>query len=299
MLNTNYKFTAYLSKPWLKFLIVLVTLLVSGCSSIDEQQIESTTQNQPVAEIEIETSQGTQSITPTVVSYEPTEFEDSLEFINRPIFEFNDGLYRYFLIPVSEGYIKYVPGPVKTGIGNFFSNLREPLNMVNHIAQGEGGKFGVCLARFVINSTLGLFGLFDPADAWFDIKEQRATIAQTLRHYGVGYGNYLVLPILGQSDYRNAFSTIGESLLNPVHWISNNPETLYLQSLDSVNQFAPTAPSYEELYEQAEDPYLFFRNLYLQGVERDQDFPDGAQQIAPTTQTERSVKPTDEISNEK
>lgn len=277
-----------ISNSHLQIFALIILFTLAGCSTNQSSETEAAQQNNAVAPIEIETSQGSQLITPTVVSYEPKAFDDPLEFINRPIFNFNDGLYRYFLIPVGKGYSEYVPVPIQTGVGNFFSNLREPLNMINQIAQGEGGKFGICLARFVINSTLGLFGLFDPADKWFDLKEEYATFSDTLRFYGVGYGNYLVLPILGQSDYRNAFSTIGESLLNPVHWISDNPETLMLQSLNSVNQFAPTAPTYEELYEKANDPYVFFRNLYLQSVERDQDFPIGAQQIAPTKKMEKS-----------
>lgn len=276
------------SKSCLRIFALTIVLLLMGCSTNQSLNSVAAQQNDAPDTIQIETSQGSQSITPTVVSYEPKTFEDPLESFNRRVFNFNDGFYRYFLIPVGKGYSEYVPAPIQTGVGNFFSNLREPLNMVNHIAQGKGGKFGVCLARFVINSTLGLFGLFDPATKWFDLKEEQATFSDTLRFYGVGYGNYLVLPILGQSDYRNAFSTIGESLLNPVHWITDNPETLYLQSLNSVNQFAPTAPSYEELYDQADDPYVFFRNLYLQSVERDQDFPVGAQQIGPTKKTDKS-----------
>lgn len=269
------------------FLLVGI-LALTGCSTNSTSNVTIAQQNKPDSSIEIETSQGIQTITPTVVTYEPETFEDPLEFINRPIFKFNDKLYRYILIPASQVYTQYVPDPVQTGVGNFFVNLREPINMVNHLAQGEGSKFGVCLARFVINSTIGLFGIFDPATAWFNLQEERSTFSDTMRFYNIGYGNYLVLPIFGQSDFRNAFSTLGESLVNPVHWISDNPETFYLQSLDSLNQFAPTAPSYEELYDQAEDPYVFFRNLYLQSVERDQDFPEGAQQIAPTTKTETS-----------
>lgn len=253
--------------------------MISGCSSNNIEQAESeSTNNQDIV---IETSQGKQVLTPTVVTYDPVTFDDPLESINRPIFAFNDVIYRYLFIPVSKGYDTVVPDPVQTGVGNFFSNLREPLNLLNNLAQGEGKKSGTNLGRFLINSTVGLLGLFDPADAWFDLPEQTATIGDTLESYDVGYGNYLVLPILGQSDFRNAFSTISESILSPVHVISDSPQSTYLQGLDGFNDFVPTAPTYEELRAQSDDPYTFFRNMYLQSVLRDSEYK-GAVQFSPS-----------------
>ncbi|GAB2676465.1 VacJ family lipoprotein [Aliiglaciecola sp. 3_MG-2023] len=265
---------------FIKHCCLISFLIVSGCSSNNAEQVATTPSNNQ--EVVINTSQGEQVLTPTVVTYDPVTFEDPLESINRPIFAFNDVVYRYFLIPVSKGYDAVVPDPVQTGIGNFFSNLREPLNLLNNLAQGEGKKSGTNLGRFLINSTVGLLGLFDPADAWFDMPDETATIGDTLASYDVGYGNYLVLPILGQSDFRNAFSTIGESLLSPVHIISDSPESTYLQGLDGFNDFVPTAPSYEELRLESDDPYTFFRNMYLQSVERDAQFDGAVQQLSPS-----------------
>ncbi|MBU2879306.1 VacJ family lipoprotein [Aliiglaciecola lipolytica] len=265
---------------YIKLVCLISVLVVSGCSSSRVEQVDA----QPPSnqQITINTSQGEQVLTPTVVTYDPVTFADPLESINRPIFAFNDVVYRYFLIPVGKGYDAVVPDPVQTGIGNFFSNLREPLNLLNNLAQGEGKKSGTNLGRFLINSTVGLLGLFDPADAWFDMPEETATIGDTLASYDVGYGNYLVLPILGQSDFRNAFSTLSESILSPVHVISDSPESSYLQGLDGFNDFVPTAPSYEELRAQSDDPYTFFRNMYLQSVERDEQFEGAPQQFSPS-----------------
>ncbi|WP_353371470.1 VacJ family lipoprotein [Aliiglaciecola sp. NS0011-25] len=265
---------------YITLVCLISVLVVSGCSSSRVEQVDA----QPPSnqQITINTSQGEQVLTPTVVTYDPVTFADPLESINRPIFAFNDVVYRYFLIPVGKGYDAVVPDPVQTGIGNFFSNLREPLNLLNNLAQGEGKKSGTNLGRFLINSTVGLLGLFDPADAWFDMPEETATIGDTLASYDVGYGNYLVLPILGQSDFRNAFSTLSESILSPVHVISDSPESSYLQGLDGFNDFVPTAPSYEELRAQSDDPYTFFRNMYLQSVERDEQFEGAPQQFSPS-----------------
>ncbi|GAC13873.1 MlaA family lipoprotein [Aliiglaciecola lipolytica] len=276
MLDSN---TLNSLKKYASSLYLISFLVISGCSSNNIEQAESeSTNNQDIV---IETSQGKQVLTPTVVTYDPVTFDDPLESINRPIFAFNDVIYRYLFIPVSKGYDTVVPDPVQTGVGNFFSNLREPLNLLNNLAQGEGKKSGTNLGRFLINSTVGLLGLFDPADAWFDLPEQTATIGDTLESYDVGYGNYLVLPILGQSDFRNAFSTISESILSPVHVISDSPQSTYLQGLDGFNDFVPTAPTYEELRAQSDDPYTFFRNMYLQSVLRDSEYK-GAVQFSPS-----------------
>ncbi|WJG09184.1 VacJ family lipoprotein [Aliiglaciecola sp. LCG003] len=264
-------------------LMMLSVIMLTACSTNNStQQVANEQPPEANKAITITTSQGTQTLSPTVVTYDPETFEDPLEFINRPIFAFNDVLYRYVMIPVSKGYTAVIPDPVQTGIGNFFSNIREPLNLINHALQGEGKKSGTNLSRFLINSTIGLLGLFDPAEAWFDIEEDTATIGDTLESYQVGYGNYLVLPILGQSDFRNAFSTIGESILSPVRVISDAPQTAYLQGLDGFNEFAPSAPSYEELQAQSDDPYTFFRNLYLQSLKRDADFQSAPQQLSPS-----------------
>ncbi|GAA0858623.1 VacJ family lipoprotein [Aliiglaciecola litoralis] len=260
---------------------LVLLLFASGCST-NNNETTSAQQAADNKQIVINTSQGEQVLTPTVVTYDPEQFDDPLESINRPIFAFNDVLYRYVLIPIGKGYDAVVPDPVQSGIGNFFNNLREPLNLLNNLAQGEGKKSGANLSRFLINSTIGLLGLFDPADAWFDLPEQTATIGDTLESYDIGYGSYLVLPIFGQSDFRNAFSTFGETLLSPVQVISNPPQTGYLQGLDGVNDFSPSALSYEELHKQADDPYTFFRNLYLQNLKRDAQFKGTGQQFSPS-----------------
>jgi len=218
----------------------------------------------------IQTSQGSFELEPTVVSYAPQTFSDPLEAINRPIFAFNDLVFRYMFIPLAQGYQYVVPSPIRSGVSNFFSNIREPLNAINHVLQGEGKASGTSLSRFVINSTLGLLGFFDPANDWFAIKEQTATLNQTLASYDVGYGSFLVLPFLGQTDTRNGFATVVEGMIHPINLATDSPQTLYIQAYSSFHAFSPQADSYEILKQHTEDPYLFFRNLYLQGVLRDQ-----------------------------
>ncbi|MDP5138480.1 VacJ family lipoprotein, partial [Rheinheimera baltica] len=176
------------------------------------------------------------------------------------------------LIPLAKGYEYITPAPVRDKIGNAFSNIREPLSMLNNLAAGELKDAGTNLGRFLINTTIGILGLFDPATAWFDLPEAKQSIADTLAGYGVAPGPYLVLPLLGQNNVRGSTSVVSEYLLDPIGQVTNPPDTYYLQGVDAVDSFSDRARVYEELYRQAEDPYLYFRNQFLQGVKRDDHF---------------------------
>lgn len=262
-----------------------ICFLVSACAT---HQQEAAKPEQKPQLLTVKSSHGTQQIMPTVVAYEgppssqdgdtaqsqqQADFNDPLEWINRPIFTFNDVLYSYLLIPVSHGYNKIMPTPLKTGVSNFFANIREPINGINNMLQGKGSALVSNLSRFVINSTIGILGLFDPAKAWFDIDAQISHVDDTMRNYNMGYGSYLVLPILGSSDLRNGFSSIVESMTSPIHQISDYPQTLYLQTYEGFHGVVPKLISYEELGKNKEDPYVFFRNLYMQSLLRDSQFP--------------------------
>lgn len=230
----------------------------------------------------IETSQGSIDIQPTVVDMaerDPVtdtqaqqQYNDPLEGWNRGTFAFNHFTYTYALIPLAKGYEYVMPEPVRDKVGNAFSNIREPLSLLNNLAAGELKDAGTNLGRFLINSTIGILGLFDPATAWFDLPAAKQSVADTLSGYGVAPGPYLVLPILGQNNLRGSTSVISEFLLDPVGQVSSPPDTYYLQGVDAVDNFSDRARVYEKLYQQAEDPYLYFRNQFLQGVKRDDAF---------------------------
>lgn len=237
--------------------------------------------------VTIETSQGRLEVSPTVVSVadeqqdEPTGevvYNDPLEGLNRAIFSFNDFSYRYALLPISDGYRYVVPSSVRDKIGNAFDNLREPLNLLNNTFAGEFSEAGTNLGRFLINSTVGLLGFFDPATDWFHIAPEKQTIANTLQHYDISAGPYLVLPILGPSDSRGAFSTLTEGVIHPVNYVADPPETYQIRIVDGIDDFSSQSDIYRSLYEQAEDPYLYFRNQYIQGQRRDELFELSEQQ---------------------
>ncbi|MDP2716294.1 VacJ family lipoprotein [Rheinheimera sp.] len=232
----------------------------------------------------IETSQGSIEIQPTVVDManrdDPEtpadeaaeQYNDPLEGWNRAIFGFNHVAYSYALIPLVKGYEYVLPDVVRSKIGNAFRNIREPLSLLNNLAAGEVKDAGTNLGRFLINSTVGLLGLFDPASAWFNLPPAKQSLADTLAGYDVGPGPYLVLPILGQNNLRGSTSVVSEVLLDPLRQVTSTPDTYYLQGVDAVDNFTDRARVYETLYQQADDPYLYFRNQFLQGVKRDDAF---------------------------
>lgn len=265
-------------------LLVLVSML-AGCASkneLEERQSQlfqtGIGQSQSAIKsedsIEIQTTKGVVAIAPTVVGYEPAQFEDPFESINRPIFAFNHVIYTWVLNPLAKGYTAIMPDPAEVAVSQFFSNLREPLNAINHLLQANGSKTGSSLGRFLINSTIGVLGIFDPADVWFDIKPHRATLNDTLTTWDVSYGAYIVLPLLGQSDVRNGLSTLTETTFAPITYVSEPPQTQYIQSYDGFHEFSPRASSYETLYKESDDPYVFFRNMYMQSMLRDKEYQD-------------------------
>ncbi len=235
--------------PW----IVLLVWLLQGCAGQAKQGADNTTSN-----VDVE---------PTVVAYD--EYRDPLQRMNRAVFAFNDVIYRYAMIPVAKGYNWLLPAPVRTSVGNAFHNIAMPIRSVNYLLQLKPKEAGVDVLRFVINSTVGLLGLFDPADHWFDLARTNNGFENTLSHYGSSYGTYLVLPIVGPADLRSGSALIADYLLHPVPHMTRQPDSSYIMATDQLQSFATRAEQYEKLRARSDDPYLFFRNLYLQGVQRD------------------------------
>ncbi len=204
---------------------------------------------------------------PNVVSY--STYNDPLIGYNRVMFAVNDRLYRYLLIPAARGYRWITPEPAERAIARVYDNLKTPGRALNHLLQLRPGAAKTNLFRLGINTSAGLLGLFDPAEAWFDLKQTETDLNDTLAEWGAGYGLYLVWPLLGPSDLRDTVSQAGGYFLDPVIYLTDNPATTAIQGFEYLQDFAPGADRYSELREQSDDPYIFFRNLYLQGVRRD------------------------------
>lgn len=243
---------------------ITAALILCGCATQAADPGATETVAVPKAD---DTADGVTAIDPNVVSYD--DYRDPLMPVNRFVFGFNDIVGRYVLVPLGKGYARLVPEPVDLRIHNFFYNAASPIYAVNNLLQAKPGLSGRNLARFGINTTVGLLGLFDPAASWFGLERAETDFAETLAHYGAGYGTYLVLPFFGPSDARNATARVVDYFLHPIPWVLDNPEAFAVMSYGFFHDFAQRAEDYEKLLKQSDDPYIFMRNLHLQGVQRD------------------------------
>lgn len=254
--------------------LCLIILLGNGCASTSGSlsvgsSAEEGRQRLPFPGARRQAPVGTNGIA-NVVSYD--DYRDPLSGLNRITFACNNVLYRFLLIPIADSYLWVMPDPLERRVHNVFENIKTPLYAVNHLLQFKLKASGRSLLRFGANSTIGVLGVFDPARAWFDIKPEETHLEDTFSRYGAGYGLYLVLPIFGPSDVRNSFSTVGEYFLNPIPFVTDDPATIIIQGTDNLQDFAPSADQYNILRVKSDDPYIFFRNLYLQGVQRDAEY---------------------------
>ncbi|MGH8529649.1 MAG: MlaA family lipoprotein [Nevskiales bacterium] len=187
---------------------------------------------------------------------------DPFEGLNRGIYGFNSLLDSYLFRPVARGYVKVVPSGARTSVSLFFSNLFYPKTIVNQFLQGKPREGAADLGRFLINTTVGLAGLFDPATEMGFVRHDE-DFGQTLGYWGLGSGPYLVLPLLGPSSLRDAPARVVDYPLNPAGHLDDDDVELALGITSSVSTRANLL-SFDRLLEESFDPYAFLREAYLQ-----------------------------------
>lgn len=187
---------------------------------------------------------------------------DPLAGYNRFMTKVNDRIYFWVLKPAASGYAAITPRFMRKSVNRFFKNLSYPVRFVNNVLQLKFKKAGVETARFMINSTVGLAGLRDPADRWFDLEAYPEDFGQTLGVYGVGEGFHLVLPLLGPSNLRDAFAIIPDKFLEPLYYVEPTEAAIALGVYDRVNYTSLHLGEYESLKGDAVDWYIFLRNAY-------------------------------------
>ncbi|PMR67691.1 MlaA family lipoprotein [Halomonas heilongjiangensis] len=186
--------------------------------------------------------------------------DDPWEGFNRRVFVFNDALDRAVLKPVARGYRRVTPQPVQTGVGNFFSNLGEIRTALNSVLQGKPGNAGIATSRFLINTTVGIGGLWDFA-THMEITGREEDFGQTLGAWGVGEGAYLVLPFLGPSTVRDTAGLPLDMYTYPVTYVEDDKVRYGLTGLRIVDTRAGLLDQ-EELIRG--DRYSFIRDAWLQ-----------------------------------
>jgi phospholipid-binding lipoprotein MlaA len=187
---------------------------------------------------------------------------DHVERFNRTMYKFNTALDHAVMRPVARGYVKVTPAPVRTGISNFLRNLSYTRTIVNDVLQAHVKDFGNDVARLIVNTTVGIGGLLDPATR-FGLAQHDRDFGQTLGEWGVHTGSYLVLPLLGPSDVRDAFGTLADRFTTPDGYIHDLGWSLGLYSLRLLDARANALPS-DSTVESAYDPYAFVRSAWFQ-----------------------------------
>jgi len=191
---------------------------------------------------------------------------DPLNGYNRAMTVVNDRLYSWVLKPVARGYRFVMPKPVRLGIDNIFDNLGYPVRFVNNLLQLKVKQSGVETARFLMNSTVGVAGLWDPADKWLSLSSNDEDFGQTLGHYGMGSGFHIVLPLLGPSNARDACGRVADAFLNPVNYLDDE-DTILIKAVGTVNRTSLHIGEYEAITKDALDLYILLRNGYEQNRE--------------------------------
>lgn len=186
--------------------------------------------------------------------------EDRWEGFNRRVFAFNEFFDRWLLKPLAKVYVAVTPRFVDDGVSNVFNNVGEVGNFANNVMQGKGHAAMTDISRLLLNSTLGIGGVFDPATK-IGVESSEEDFGQTMGTWNVASGPYLVLPFLGPSTVRDAFGKIPDRLLSPVTYIDHDETRLWVSATDLLDTRADLLDT-ERLIQG--DRYTFLRDAYLQ-----------------------------------
>lgn len=184
---------------------------------------------------------------------------------NRKVFGFNEGADRYVLRPVARGWTAVTFDGMRDSLAKFFYNASFPSRFVSNVGQGEGQQALIEMTRFAINTTVGVVGFFDPATRW-GLARRDEDAGQMLGRWGIGSGPYMVLPLLGPSNPRDATGLLVDSALSPFTWISFLVVPLFglPNTVDVINTRARADERIESAKRSALDYYVFVRDAYTQ-----------------------------------
>ncbi len=203
-----------------------------------------------------------------VADYKQTN--DPLEPTNRVFYAVNNGLDTVILKPAALAYRYVVPGPVRDGVHHVLANISSPIQLANDMLEGKPRRAGDTTMRFLINTTAGVFGIFDVATKW-GYPEHDADFGMTLASWGVPEGPFLFLPVLGPTDPRDAAGFGIDIALDPFTWIGTGPNhpgwsafTWSRYGLNAIDSRERVLDPLDQIKKTALDPYATFRSLYRQ-----------------------------------
>ncbi len=246
-------------------LLVLISFNFSACSSKKVEVSEPT-------ELVENNDESDEDFDEFEEEMEVKEVSDPFEGYNRVMTNFNDGVYEHFFKPVNKGYVAITTPDVRVSIGNFFRNLYYPMRFFNNVLQGKFHYAFEETGRFVINTTAGCLGFFDPAKSQNKLMPHNEDFGQTLGFYGVGAGPHIVIPLFGPSNMRDAISFFPDAAVSPIDYKKRDwptltqtwPELIAVKSVEKFNEVSLYHNQYEEIRKDAVDLYPYLRDLYEQ-----------------------------------
>lgn len=192
------------------------------------------------------------------------EIYDPIEPWNRLVFGFNDKFYVYIFKPVAKTYNAILLEDIRISARNFFDNIETPVRLVNNLLQLKIKRAGTELARFGVNSTLGIFGIFDVAEKQLDLKKHDEDFGQTLGAFGLGNGIYIVWPLIGPSSLLDTIGRVGDVAISPIDDILDDETYYAVTAYKYLNSGSLKMEYYDDLKESAIDPYTAFKDAYYQ-----------------------------------
>jgi len=189
---------------------------------------------------------------------------DPFKPVNHAVFQFNDSLYFKVVKPVAKTYNKIVPKRVRIGLFNFFRNIKMPVRFLNCVFQIKFIGASSELTQFTINSTIGCLGFGKPAQTVFHLKPREEDLGQTLGVYGIGNGIYIVWPIIGPTTLRDTIGSFGDTIFNPLSYITPWYINGCVKGVDSLNSASLRIGEYESLKQAAFEPYDAMKDAYIQ-----------------------------------
>ncbi len=203
--------------------------------------------------------------------------DECFEGVSRSIFKFNTKFDDIILEPIAKGYNK-LPKPVKMGTNNFTSNIATLLSIPNNLIQGNIKQLGHSTGSFIINTSVGILGFFNPAEK-IGLKPHKEDVGQTLGSYGIGPGCYFVLPILGPTTARDSFGLIADSFIDPFAHVTLREKELFnvsgneldfysVKGVGAVDFRSNNIKNFDSLEKNSIDLYSSLKSIYLQDRER-------------------------------
>lgn len=197
----------------------------------------------------------------------PPRTDDPLQNFNRKMFAFNQTADKVAIRPVAKAYVKVTGEKERVLIGNFFANLRTPVTIINEVLQGRPGPALQSTGRFVINTTVGFLGVFDPASD-MKLPAHPTDFGVTLAHWGLPEGPYLVLPFIGPTTARDVWRLPVDSYFDPLGWYARDHDfrwhAQYVPSLFYLVTLRASALPLDPILDSSYDPYAFMRDAYRQ-----------------------------------